>query len=157
VRQWYRSGHPVHWLATRSQEMPRSIIVLYGLIFYNIYIRMIYIYIYIYVWFIYIYILFVFALCVCQVYACDSVSAIYIYTIYIVYVQTIPAYGFCIYMILLHLYTHMFSHDINMKKCIFFYISTYAGLVDKSSWNNCLYRFFCGWNSVLHALFLLVK
>ena len=82
------------------------------------------IYIYIYTYDLYIYILFVFALCVCQVYACDSVSAIYIYiyTIYIVYVQTIPAYGFCIYMILLHLYTHMFSHDINMKKCIFLYI-----------------------------------
>ena len=68
-----------------------------------------------------IYILFVFALCVKCMHVIQCLQYIYIYK-YIVYVQTIPAYGFCIYMILLYLYTHMFSHDINMKTCILFYL-----------------------------------
>ena len=119
MRRWYRSGHPVHWLATRSQEMPRSIIVLYGVIFYTIYI---YICMYIYIRMI-IYIYYLYLHCVSSVCMWFSVCNIYIYIYkYIVYVQTIPAYGFCIYMILLYLYTHMFSHDINMKTCILFYL-----------------------------------
>ena len=152
MRRWYRSGHPVHWLATRSQEMPRSIIVLYGVIFYT-YIYYVYIYTYDY-----IYILFVFALCVKCMHVIQCLQYIYI-QIYCVCANYTCIRVLYLYDTIIFIYTYVFTwHKYEeMYSILFIYRRMLVWLTSRPETTAftvsfvvgtpCSMPYFCWWNN----------